>query len=109
MLIGFPPCTYFSVLQKLNKAVHGNKPGWQEKFDRETKKAIKHVEFWCAFYNFQIQNGRRFFHEHPWTARSWKLRRVDDLIRHPAVTVAQGHMCQFRMMSHVDCPGREMG
>ena len=69
LLIGFPPCTYFSVLQELNKAVHGNKPGWRQKFDRETDKVIMHVDFCCAFYKFQIQNGRRFLHEHPWTAR----------------------------------------
>ena len=43
-LIGSPPCTYFSIPQELNKAVHEDKPGWQEKFDREKKKAIKHVE-----------------------------------------------------------------
>ena len=37
LLIGSPPCTYIIVLQELNKAVHGNKPGWQEKFDGETE------------------------------------------------------------------------
>ncbi len=89
--------------------MHGKKPGWQEKFDKETEKAIKHVEFCCALYKFQFQNGRHFLHEHPWTARSWKLKCVDDLIRHPAVNLSQGHMCQFRMMSHVDRPGGEMG
>ena len=31
--IGSPPCTCFSVLQELNKAVHGSKLGWTEKFD----------------------------------------------------------------------------
>ena len=97
LLIGSPPCTYFSVLQELNKAVHGKKPGWQAKFDIEKQKAIKHVEFCCALYKFQIQNGRHFLHEHPWTARSWKLKCVDDLANHPAVRLVQGHMCQFRI------------
>ena len=109
LLIGSPPCTYFSVLQELNKAVHGKKPGWQQKFDIEGEKAIKHVEFCCALYKFQIQSGRHLLHEHPWTARSWKLKCVDDLLKHPAVNLSQGHMCQFRMMSHVDRPGGEMG
>ena len=40
LLMGSPPCTYFSVLQELHKAVHGKKPGWQDKFDREIEKAI---------------------------------------------------------------------
>ena len=111
LLIGSPPCTYmyFSVLQELNEAVHGSKPGWTEKFNKETEKAIKHVEFWCALYKFQNQQGRHFLHEHPWTARSWKLPCVADLMRHPAVNVAQGHMCQFRMLSHIDRPGGDMG
>ena len=45
LLIGFPPCTHFSMLQELNKAVHRNKPGWREKFEAEKNKAIKHIEF----------------------------------------------------------------
>ena len=65
LLIGSLPCTYFRALQELNKAVHGNKPGWTDKFDREIEKAIKHVEFCCAVYKFQIQQGRRFLHNPP--------------------------------------------
>ena len=109
LLIGSPPCTYFSVLQGLNKAVHGSKPGWLEKFNRETEKAMKHVEFCSALYKYQVQQGRHLLHEHPWTARSWKLKCVDELLRHPVVNIVQGHMCQLRMMSHVDRPGGEMG
>ena len=68
-LIGFPSCTYFSILQELNKAVHGDKPGRQEKFDREKEKAIRHVEFCCALYKYQVKQRRHFLHEHPWTVR----------------------------------------
>ena len=64
LLIGFPPCTYFSVLQELNKAVHGDKPGWKEKFDHETVKAVKHVDFCCALCRYQVQQGRHVLHEH---------------------------------------------
>ena len=102
LLIGSPPCTHFSVIQELNKAVHGNKPGWTEKFDRETKKAITYVEFCCASYKFQIQQCRHLLHEHPWIAGSWKCPCVAELLRHPAVDIAQGHMCLFRMMSHIE-------
>ena len=89
--------------------MHGSKPGWLEKFDRETEKAIKHVEFCSAIYKYRVQQGRHFLHEHHWMARSWKLKCVDELLKHPAVNLVQGHMCQFRMMSHVDRPGGEMG
>ena len=37
LLIRSSPCTSFSVLQELNKAVHGCKTGWTEKFDRGGK------------------------------------------------------------------------
>ena len=109
LLIGSPPCTYFSVLQELNKAVHGDKPGWQARFDAEKDKAIKHVEFCCALYKHQIKQGRHFLHEHPWTARSWRLPCVDELLKHPSVAIAQGHMYQFRMTSHIDRRGGEVG
>ena len=89
--------------------MHGNKPGWTDKFDREFEKAIKHVESRCALYKFQIQEGRHFLHGHPWTARSRRWPCVADLLKHPAVDMAQGHMCQFRMMSHIDRPGGAMG
>jgi hypothetical protein len=52
-----------------------------EKFDKETEKAIKHVEFCTALYKYQVQQGRHFLHEHPWTARSWKLECVDELLK----------------------------
>ena len=109
LLIGSPPCTYFSVLQELNKAVHGDKPGWQERLDIEKDKAIRHVEFCCVLYKHQIKQGRHFLHEHPWTARSWQLPCVRELLRHPSVEIAQGHMCQFRMTSHIDKRGGEEG
>ena len=48
VVVGSPPCTYFSVLQELNKAVHGAKPGWEDKFNVEKAKAIKHIEFCCS-------------------------------------------------------------
>ena len=87
--------------------MHADKTGWQEKFDIETGKAIKHVEFCCALYMYQVQQGRHFLH--PWTARSWKVPIVAELPEHPGVDIVQGHMCHFRMMSHVDRRGGEMG
>ena len=109
MLIGSPPCTYFSILQELNLAVHGDKPGWKDKFEVEKAKAKKHVEFCCELYRFQIGKGRHFLHEHPWSARSWDLPCVERLLGHPSVGVTQGHMCRFLMTSHVEKRGGEEG
>ena len=54
LLIGSPPCTYFSMLQELNVAVHGHKPEWIEKFEEEKRKAIIHVQFCCELYKYQL-------------------------------------------------------
>ena len=41
--------------------MHGDKLGWQEKFDIETGKAIKHVEFCCALYRYQVHKDGIFY------------------------------------------------
>ena len=40
LLIGSPPCTYFSMLQELNMAQHKDKPGWLQKHELEKAKAV---------------------------------------------------------------------
>ena len=45
VLIGSPPCTYFSMLQELNIAT-----GWMENFEAEREKAKRHVTFCCCLY-----------------------------------------------------------
>ena len=44
MLIWSSPYTYFSSLQELIKAAHGDKPGWLEKHEAAKAKAVKHIE-----------------------------------------------------------------
>ena len=109
LLIGSPPCTYFSMLQELNLAVHGNKPEWRAKFEHEKRKAIAHVEFCCSLYWHQIQQGRHFLHEPPWSARSWRLPCVAKLMDHPTVEVVEGHMCQFNMRTQIENKGGPQG
>ena len=60
LLIGSPPCTYFSMLQELNIAVNGHKEGWMEKFNKEKEKAKRQVEFCCVLYRQQLAIGRHF-------------------------------------------------
>ena len=109
LLIGSPPCTYFSMLQELNIAVHGHKPEWMAKFQEEKRKAIGHIEFCVELYKYQLAHGRHFLHEHPWSARSWSLPCVTELMSHPAVEIVQGHMCRFRMTTHIEHKDGERG
>ena len=109
MLIGSSLCTYFSLLQELNKAAHKDKPGWLEKHEVEEAKTVKHIECCCSLYRYQLEQGRQFLHEHPWTARSWNVECVDKILKHPAVGVTQTHKCRFLMTTHIEHRGGEVG
>ena len=97
LLIGSPPCTWFSILMELNVHVNKNNPEWMAKYELEKARAIDHVNFCCSLYERQLRRGKHFLHEHPWSARSWKLEKIERLLSNPAVALTQGHMCQFGM------------
>ena len=109
VLIGSPPCTYFSMLQELSIANNKDKPGWMRKFEAEREKAKQHVNFCCSLYGYQIDQGRHFVHEHPWSARSWALTSIQPLLNHPAVQLTQTHMCRFLMETHIHHKDGEKG
>ena len=50
LVIGSPPCTWFSGLMVLNIAING--PEWKIKYDREKEKAVKHIK--CCLKIFQL-------------------------------------------------------
>ena len=100
--IGSPPCTWFSVLQQMNLHLNREHPEWIKTYEAEKKKAIIHVNFCCSLYERQLRKGKHFLHEHPWSAASWKLWKVESLLKRPAVMLAEGHMCQFGMETFDD-------
>ena len=63
----------FSMLQELTIAQKKNDPEWMKRHDELLAKAVEHIEFCCSLYRYQLRRGRHFIHEHPWSARSWKL------------------------------------
>ena len=74
LLTGSPPCDQFSQLQNINKyRVSPDKR--REKMDR----AVAHLNAACRFYRTQLQAGRFFLHEAPWSATSWKDPEVREL------------------------------
>ena len=109
VLVGSPPCTMFSMLQELNIAVHGKDEAWMKKFEEQKAKATRHIEFCCELYRYQLSQRRHFLHEHPWSARSWKLSCIEDLLIDSRVLLAHGDMCRFGMTSHIDKPSGERG
>ena len=45
LLIGSPPCTYFSMLQELSKSVQKDHVEWNRKFQENLERAKRHVKF----------------------------------------------------------------
>ena len=87
----------FSILQELNKEVNKDKPGWLEKFEEMKQKAIEHIDFCCNLYRYQLRKGLHFLHEHPASARSWKLACMMKLMEEKGVQRVVGDMCKFGM------------
>ena len=73
LVVGGPPCTWWSSLMALNMA----KMTEQERARRDVE-ARALLYFACEVYRFQLESGRRFLHEHPegrgpgGTRRSWR-------------------------------------
>ena len=100
-VIGSPMCCPFSVLQALNAG----------KRDPEKARAlwdagIAHLSFVLQVYRRQIEQGKKFLHEHPWGASSWKLEQVQALLSLPEVELRRGHQCVFGAVA-VDDAGNE--
>ncbi len=80
LLIGCPPCTAFSVLFSSNLSRMD-----PEQVKSRTEAAIKHIEFCIKLYKLQVSEGRYFLHEHPWSAWSWSLPCVQELLKYVRV------------------------
>lgn len=100
LIICSPPCTKFSNLQNLNKAING--PEWHEKFAEELKEAEAHVRFCCELMREQLAAGRHFLFEHPAWAASWKMPELDELSRVPEVLWQRADQCMYGLVTPND-------
>ena len=92
-IIGSPPCTMFSTLQQFQRRQREEDPVRKKRFDDRLAAAIRYVEFCCKLYMKQMSRGRYFIHEHPWSARSWKLRCVENIMKDDRVHNVRADMC----------------
>ncbi len=95
LVIGSPPCTMISVLQAMNPAVKGEDPEAAERFRQELGKARQHIEFCCIIYKLQLAGGRHFIHEHPWGARSWDMKCMQEMVEDRRVIISKADLCQL--------------
>ena len=63
------------------------------------KEATQHLEFCCELYRFQVSNGRHFLHEHPWSAISWQVRCIDELLHDEETILVKTDLCRFGMVT----------
>ena len=102
VLIGSPPCTRFSMLQNINFKRYEGDEDWNEKFKKELAKAKAHASFCCRMYRYQVAHGRCFLHEHPWSASSWRLWDINQVMKLPGVQVVRSDLCRFGMQTMDD-------
>ena len=88
LLLGCPPCSQFSPLQRLNRA-RGSQVGREQQY----LEAVQHLEFCCGEYMRQMERGKYFVHEHPRQAESWNLHCIQDMSSLPNVLRVDGDMC----------------
>ena len=95
LLIGSPPCTYFSILQNLNLEIRNE--DWRQNFYAEREKAADHVRFCVKLYRMQAAAGRYWLHEHPRSATSWQIPEMKKLMSEEGVVRAESDLCRFGM------------
>ena len=79
LVIGSPPCTYFSVI---NQGLNYPKMDPRE-VARRAAEGRALLGFSLQVYRWQVERGAYFLHEHPASASSWNLAEVQKLSSHP--------------------------
>ena len=97
LIICSPPCTKFSNLQRLNKAING--PEWHEKFEVELEEAKEHVRFCVGLMREQLAAGRHFLFEHPAWASSWDLPELQSLAETPGVLCQRADQFMYGLVA----------
>ena len=90
ILIGGPPCTDFSVMQRMNWAKMS--PGEKRKRHLEAR---VHLEFCTKLYAIQHEAGRLFLHEHPHGATSWQEPSMMNLKNMKDILHVVADQCEF--------------
>ena len=97
LLVGSPPCRAFNQIFSSN--ISRMNPEVVKSIVRE---GVVHLLFSIELYRIQLQGGRYFLHEHPWTATSWELREMQKFMSQEGLCYSRGDMCVFGMTSKDD-------
>ena len=101
-LVGSPICKAFCALQ----ALRPNTPESWKQFQTLLRQSIAHLNFCMKLYKRRAELGRKFLHEHPWSASSWSRPSVREVLDLPGVRLVRGDQCRFGACSvDKDGPG----
>ncbi|CAK0860738.1 unnamed protein product, partial [Prorocentrum cordatum] len=89
-LLGSPRCAPFSMLKYLNEDTERQREAYAIGYE--------HLRFVMELYTLQVKHDRTFLHEHPWSADSWDLDIVKDVMALPGVEVGRGDQCAFGLV-----------
>ena len=97
-VIGSPPCTSFSLL---NRGLNYPKMD-KDVVAAKIKEGLVHLRFVCALYRRQMRRGKWFLHEHPKTAASWHCPYIKRLLKLEGVGTTTCDQCMFGLVTPDD-------
>ena len=75
---------------------------WCKRHEEMVAQATRHIDFCRGVYKYQLKRGKHFIHKHPWSARSWNIDGIKELMSDPRVGVAHANMSQFGTTTRID-------
>ena len=92
LLLGSPMCSAFSTMNNINFSRMS-----PQDVEEVVQYGKRHLEVCLDLYRTHMRNKLYFLHEHPATARSWKLEEVQRIMNRKDVRTVTGDMCRFGM------------
>ena len=94
--MGYPPCTHFSQIQALN---WGKGEARNRFMSQRYEEGVGHLQCVVNLCLFQMSEGRYFIHEHLWSASSWHVPFVRNLMDLKGVLEVRVDQCSYGLTS----------
>ena len=82
---------------------------WRARFNDNLIKATGHIKFCIKLYVRQMDAGSYWLHEHLWSAKSWQILEMEEVLKAPRVQVACAVQCQFGLTAQIRTRSDERG
>ena len=102
MLLMCPPCTKWSSHQRSNE-----KRKRKRVVRKQKKEASIHIDFCIELMKMQMDAGRYFIYEHPSSASSWQLPRMERLFKRQGIWSVVSDQCQYDQTGGGNLPLRK--